>query len=251
MDYQVKLANFEGPLELLLLLIEEQKVDIYDIPIARVTEQYIQYLKTMGELDLDVTSEFLQVAAELMDIKARMLVPPEEPERASEGEEEADPREELVRRLLEYRQFKEAAGRLQAREETQGRLYPRLLAEAFDLNDGSVLLDGVTLEDLMHAFGQVMAVRDSAAEPPVHSVLREEVSIDQKVRELRRQLERGGGRLSFSQLFPATASRLEVVVTFLAILELIRLREIRASQSQPFDEITLQLERQGEAGHET
>ncbi|WPD20108.1 segregation and condensation protein A [Thermaerobacter composti] len=236
MAYTVRLDRFEGPLDLLLQLIERQEIDIHDIPIARITEQYLEHLEAMRRLDLEVTSEFVVLAAQLIEIKARMLLPPEPRAQEEEAAEEPDPREELVRRLLEYRRYKEAARYLSQLAEQHGGRYPRL-AEAIEPLAGELSgLEGVTLEDLVRAFATVLA---AARETPEVVVEPEEVTVAQQMDAILRLLAATAGPVTFRACFSGRATRLEVVVTFLALLELIRQGRVRVRQDRAFGEIVL------------
>lgn len=234
--YTIVLDVFEGPLDLLLHLITRQQLDIADIPIARVAEQYLTYLDAMAELDLEVASEFLVMAATLMELKARMLLPA--PQAPADGEEEAlDPRAELVARLMEYRRYKEAAQELARRQEAWNR---RVLRAGPGWEGGAAPpedagLDGLTLLDLLDAF---RAVLERAGPAAVRQVRRPEISLRQRMAELLRRLRRHKKGLPFSALFRGRRpSRTEVVVTFLALLECIRLGYVLVQQALPFAEI--------------
>ena len=235
MAYTVRLEQFEGPLDLLLQLIEKQEIDIHDIPIAKITEQYLAHLEQMRRMDLDVTSEFIVLAAQLIDIKARMLLPPE-PDPEAEEPEEPDPREALVRRLLEYRQFKEAARYLSELAETYGGRYPRLVEAVAPLAGDLKGLEGVTLDDLVRAFATILA---ALRETPEVVVRPEEVTVPEKMEAILGLLAATSGPVTFRACFSGQASRMEVVVTFLALLELIRLGRVRVRQDRTFGEIVL------------
>lgn len=228
MSYQVKLEVFEGPLDLLLHLIEEQKVDIYDIPIAKIAEAYLRYLAETPELDLESAGEFLLMAATLVHIKSRMLLPREEV--AEEGETSEDPRAQLVERLLEYKRYKEAALALGEREAAQQLVFGR----SGDLGPPSSPL-GLRLVDLLVAFQEVL--KRAEAEPPL-VVEREEVDIGERMALLLERLKEESP-IPFSSLFEKGSRRLEVIVTFLALLELLRQGLIRCRQSVPFGEIVI------------
>ena len=226
----VKLEKFEGPLDLLLHLIQRDEIDIRDIPIAHITQQFLHYLEMMRLLDLEVSGEFLVMAATLMRIKARMLLPVEEP---LEGEE-ADPREELVRRLLEYRQFKEAAGTLREREEKRGLLYERGFLPP-DENAGPLPLASVTLFDLLDALDRVLV---RLPEKSVFEMERQVFDIEDKM-ALLAGLAREAGRVSFEMVMSECTSRIEIIVSFLAVLELLRTGRMVAEQDEPFGPIWL------------
>jgi segregation and condensation protein A len=226
----VKLERFEGPLDLLLHLIKRDEVDIYDIPIAHITQQYLAYLDLIRSLDLEVAGEFLVMAATLMRIKARMLLPVVRPEE----EEPEDPREELVQRLLEYRQFKEAAGTLQAREAERRLLHERGMVPDED-EAGPLPLAPATLFDLLDALNRVLA---RLPERAIYEVQGEIFTIEEKMALIQRRLAEDR-TLSFGRLLESCRLRMEAIVTFMALLELMRLGEVRIVQSELFGDITL------------
>lgn len=231
MSYKVKLEVFEGPLDLLLYLIKKNELNIYDIPIAEITEQYLEYLELMRMLDLNIAGEFLVMAATLMHIKSKMLLPPEELEVLQE--EEADPREEFVRRLLEYKKFKEAASILQNLEEQRNEVFTRksgqsTLAEAGGFFEASLF-------DLITALTRVL--KDVSKET-FKDIVKDEFTVEGKVHDILHLLvERSV--LKLSELFKNAKNKSEIIATFLAVLELIRLREIVARQKVVFGEIEI------------
>ena len=235
-DYRVKLEVFEGPLDLLLHLIRKNEVDIYDIPIAPIVDQYLAYLDLLRSLDLDVAGEFLVMAATLAHIKSRMLLPPDE----TEGEEEGpDPRDELVQRLLEYQRYKEAAETLVSREVLGRDVFTR--GEASQEIAGAAAASGIP--ELAFAevgiFALLEALQDvlkRLGDESLHQVIRERISIAQKISELMNRM-RESETLAFDQLFTQVTSRIEVIALFLALLELIRLRILRAEQVDAFGPI--------------
>jgi segregation and condensation protein A len=231
MTYQVKLDMFEGPLDLLLHLIREHHLNILDIPIARITEEYLRYLALMQELDLDVAGEFLLMAATLIHIKSKMLLPPEE---AAEGEgiEEEDPRAELVDRLLEYKKFKEAAQTLGLLEAEQSLLHRRG-APAIELEVEGPL--SVSLFELMRAFRDVLRRVDVAA--PLE-ITPEELNVGQRIVILLDRLA-AESPLDFTSLFAGSTRRAEIIVTFLALLELLRRRLATARQTESMGPIMI------------
>lgn len=233
-EYKVQLDVFEGPLDLLLYLIRKDEVDIYDIPIERITNQYMQYIELMRMLDLNIAGEFLVMAATLMMIKSRMLLPPEE--RPELEEEEEDPRWDLVRQLVEYKKFKDAALHLESLEALQQDVFVRG-GEAVHLGPQSdVTLRDVSIFDLISAFGEVLK-RVKTEE--LQEIFAERVTVAEKIESVMLRL-REQGRIAFSQLFSGMVSRAEIVCTFLAILELIRLNQIIARQERAFGEIMLE-----------
>lgn len=252
MEISYKLEHFEGPLDLLLHLIEKNKVSIYDIPIVLITEQYLAYVNEMEEEDLDVVSEFLVMAATLLDIKSRMLLPAEEEE---SGEEE-DPRAELVRRLLEYKMYKYMARELEAREEeAEGAFYkaptiPKEVARYEPPVDLDQLLDGLTLARLQKIFDSVVKRKEDKVDPVrsnFGTIRKEPVSLEQRIGTVMRYA-REHRSFSFRQLLERQADRLEVVVTFLAILELMKVGKIQLTQDAAFEDMYIEtLEKEGES----
>lgn len=240
MAYQVRLEHFEGPLDLLLFLIREHEVDIYDIPISLVTQQYLQYLELLKLLDLEVGSEYLLMAATLLRIKSKMLLPrrPEE-----EEEETADPREELVQRLLEYRQFKEAAGVLNEHQDRNADVFYHPSAEHPDEDLNGVetldtrLAGNLNLWDLLQAFKFTL---DRAKDDFDRTVERETLSIEDRMDDILDHLKRQKS-LFFSALFQEDLSRSFLIITFLALLELIRQNRVVFEQTDTLGEIWLTL----------
>ena len=230
----IHLPVFDGPFDLLLHLIREEQVDIYDIPIARITAPYLDYLARMEELDLDIASEFLVMAATLLTIKARMLLPRQP---AEEGGEEEDARQELVHDLLEYVRFKEAAARMGELHEASSRLIRRPNEQELYVNLFSAEnpLAGKTLADLQRAFDRVL--QKAAKKETVLSIRREQVTLRDKLEQLFRLIHSRRQGLRFSDAFADCAGRMELVVTFLALLELIRQHTVRVSQDDQFGEI--------------
>ncbi len=240
MAYQVKLEHFEGPLDLLLFLIREHEVDIYDIPISLVTQQYLQYLELLKLLDLEVGSEYLLMAATLLRIKSKLLLPrrPEEDE-----EEAADPREELVQRLLEYRQFKEAAGVLNEHQDRNADVFYHPPVENWDEDMNGVetldtrLAGNLNLWDLLQAFKFTL---DRAKDDFDRTVERETISIEDRMENILDSL-RSRKNLFFSSLFQEDLSRSFLIITFLALLELIRQNRVVFEQTDTLGEIWLTL----------
>jgi segregation and condensation protein A len=229
---KVSLPLYEGPLDLLLDMIRKQKIDVYDIPIARITEQYLEYLRFIHELNIDVAGEFVFMAAQLIYIKSRMLLPPD-PD-AVEGED-TDPRAELVRRLLEYERFKNAAQ----------MLYQRELVEKVSWNNpGEVPFEdseiepqmAVTLYDLLLAFRDVVKRAESR---PMMEVSRDEFSIEQMMGYLLDRIVSAQRDVTLTEILPAINSRRGLITAFLALLELTRLKAIFIRQERPLGEINL------------
>lgn len=227
----IRLDAFEGPLDLLLHLIKREEIDIWNIPIAHITEQYLEYLEIMKELNINVAGEWLVMAATLIFIKSRMLLPPD-PVRESAAEDADDPRTELVYQLLEHQKFKNAAEMLYTREEVENAVWNRPPDEV--LEDGNDVI-AVTLFDLLHAFQEVVRRFESQR---VLEVAQEEVTIERKIEEIRRSFL-VHDTLTFSSFFTAASSKRLLIVTFLALLELVRLREIWLYQQKAFEEIQI------------
>ena len=246
-----KLEKFEGPLDLLLHLIDKNKVDIYDIPIVEITQQYLDYVSHLDREDLNIVSDFLVMAATLLDIKSRMLLPAEVNE---EGEEE-DPRSELVARLLEYKRYKMMALELQDMEEGaqfllfKGPTVPKEVAKYEPPVDLDNLLDGLTLARLQKIFDQVMKRREDKVDPirsTFGTIKKEPVSLETRIGSVM-QYARKHRKFSFRQMLERQTDKLDVVVTFLAILELMKIGKISLTQEHTFDDMYIEtLEPEGE-----
>ena len=235
MTYKVKLEVFEGPLDLLLYLIKKEEIDIYDIPVAKITDQYLEYLELMQLLDLGIAGEFLVMAATLMHIKSKMLLPPDETEGAEQEEE--DPRAELVRRLLEYKKFKEAASELAQKESHQKHFFARV-GPGIDVDKLPAAQDDffeASLFDLITAFTKVL--KDIPKEA-FHQVVKDEFTVSEKIHDILHMLV-DRSRIMFTELFKAAKNKFEIITTFLAILELIKIREVSVGQLTPFGDIEI------------
>ncbi len=233
-DYKVKLEIFEGPLDLLLFLIKRDEIDIHEISLERITKQYLEYLQAFKELNIDVAGEFVVMAANLIYIKSRSLLPVDQ-QPPEEDADEDDPRWDLIRQLIEYKKFKEAAEQLHVRELEQERIFTRD-GGANAIVDLPLRLGEVGIFQLINAF-QVVIKRVEARED-LQEIFGEHFSVSDKI-DIILQKVANGMRFRFSELFGDIASRVEIVVTFLALLELIRLKQVRASQPNPFDEIEI------------
>jgi segregation and condensation protein A len=229
---RIFLPLFEGPLDLLLYLIKREKIDIHDIPIAPITRQYMDYLDLMRELSLDVAGEFMVMAATLIHIKSKMLVPIE-PTEAAGDEEHVDPREELVQRLLEFQRYKEAAGVLHQQAQIRAAQWtrPDTVLPSFD-DAGEEMLEA-GLYDLIAAFRELLERRKALI---AHEVEREGPPVEERMEELLTMI-REGESLEFLDLFAALQTKAEMIVTFLALLELIRLKQVRVYQRGMFGPI--------------
>ncbi len=223
--YRVQLQNFEGPLDLLLFFIKRDELDIYDIPISYITEQFLKYIHFLEELDLNVASEFILMASTLMAIKAKMMLPRDQD--AFEEDPEADPRYELVQALLEYKRYREMAEELHVMDVQNRQLYYRGNRKADVLEpevDSGEVLRNITLYDLMAAFKKVMT--ESVREEVYHNVERVPTNIEEQSIYVIEHLSKTG-RQSFKELCSGLAHRIKIVVTFLAILELIKERTLQ------------------------
>lgn len=226
----IHLEAFQGPLDLLLHLIKKEEIDIWNIPIARITAQYLEYLQVMRDLNINVAGEWLMMAATLIFIKSRMLVPQENKEDEAQSEEEEDPRNELVYQLLEHQKFKNAAEMLYTREEVENAVWNKPPLDAIE--EGSEVV-AITLFDLLRAFHEVVERFESLR---VMEVQQEEVSIEQRIEDIRKRFL-VHDKLQFSSFFAEARSKRYLIVTFLALLELVRLKEIWLYQKKAFDEI--------------
>lgn len=240
MQYQIKIHNFEGPFDLLFHLIEKAEVDIYDIPIAQITNQYLEYIYKMESLDLDVASEFIVMAATLIQIKSKMLLPKEKNPLDELAADSDDPRAELVEQLLQYKKYKEAANILKDKEEENLGIYYKN-AEIIDDIDEDQMLLGISLNDLVQAFQNVLKRHEEYVthENLEQQVIREEVTIDEKVDYIRKTLSERNN-IYFNDLFISSRNKLDIIVTFLAVLELIKLREIKVFQVKAYCDILIE-----------
>lgn len=236
MPYIVSLKQFDGPLDLLLTLISNAKVDIHDIFVSEITEQYLESMKLVDELDMDSASEFLQMAATLLEIKSRAMLPkPPKPE--EEGE--LSPEEALIRQLEEYRQFKEVSQRMHQLEEDARALMTKL-PEEYPLPPPNIEITGLTLEKLFKAYQKVLAraeQAEAAERMASREIKRDAFTVGDCMVRITRRLR--GGAFRFSELFEENYTRQEVVTMFMALLELIKLNRIHVSQETAYDEILL------------
>ncbi|PLT34819.1 segregation/condensation protein A [Bacillus sp. V5-8f] len=240
--YKIKIDAFEGPMDLLLHLINRLEIDIYDIPMAEITEQYVGYIHAMKELELDVASEYLVMAATLVAIKSKMLLPKHEEDFHEDNGEgfgyEEDPRDELVEKLLEYRKYKNAAHEFKALEEERNLVFtkpPSDLSEFSQADDSARVDLNISLYDMLGAFQKLLR-RQKLQKPLFTKVARQEISIEKRMNEIVADLRAFGGRKAFFELFP-NPDKEHIVVTFLAVLELMKLGEIYVDQAGNFSEI--------------
>lgn len=245
MGIPVKLGVFEGPLDLLLHLIEKNKIDIYDIPIVEITDQYMEYIHAMEEEDLGVMSEFMVMAATLLDIKCRMLLPREVNE---EGEEE-DPRAELVEKLLEYKMYKYMSYELRDKMDEAANVYykpptiPEEVIQYREPADPAELLEGITLERLNAVYKSVIRRQEDKIDPirsKFGKIEKEEVSLSDKMLQIK-EFAGTHRKFSFRSLLEKQCSRVQVIVTFLSVLELIKMGHIHVEQENLFDDISIEV----------
>ena len=247
-DYNVNLEVFEGPLDLLLYLIRRDEVDIYDIPIESITRKYVAYLDTMRMLDLNIAGEFLVMATTLMIIKSRMLLPPAARKTDDDGaqEEWMDPRMELVRQLIEYKKFKDAAGALAAREMIQGEIFAFGGESGYvpdETETASFSLGEIGLFDLLSAFQSVL---EKVPDEPFGHLDEIRWTVPDKMDAILHLVKESAEGVRFMELFDAISPRGEIIITFLALLELLRLRQVVARQNQAFHDIMILVAEAGE-----
>lgn len=232
--YTIKLQDFEGPLDLLLFFIKRDELDIYDIPIARITKEFLGYLHYMRELDLEIAGEFLVMAAELMQIKVKMLLPPEPGQT-----EETDPRTNLVMRLIEYKRFKEVAEGMRVKEAQEMQVHYRGYFDADERNvpeeTAGDLVRDVTFFDLISSFKFAM---DRIPKKFVHEIIRLNVTIDEQIAYIVDFFSRRS-EATFYELIQDMTDRIRMVVTFIALLEVIRMKQVIVRQSEPFGDVSI------------
>jgi segregation and condensation protein A len=243
-DYKVRLEVFEGPLDLLLYLIKRDEVDIYDISIERITKEYLEFMNTFQTLNIELAGEFIVMAATLLYIKSRTLLPRDQ-QLPEDDAEEDDPRWDLIRQLVEYKKFKEAAERLRERESLQEALFPRSPVVPELAPAENLLVEEVGIFDLIRAFQKVLKRLETKPED-LREIFEENFTVGDKIESIMRRTA-DGVPLRFEELFGETASRTEVVVTFLAMLELIRMKQLRVRQEGNFEEIWIERAPAGEA----
>jgi segregation and condensation protein A len=230
--YQVRLEIFEGPLDLLLHLIHKNELDILNIPIALITEQYLEYLKLMKVLNLDIAGEYLLMASTLLYIKSKMLLPTPSEEDEEEG---VDPRAELIRRLLEYQKYKEASSELEKRPMLDRDVFIRSASSERDDPEEEEILEA-SLFELVEAFRRIL---ERVTTEAFHEVILDRLTVEEKVQEILSLLQREKRSMAFHFLFPEEASRRVIIITFLAILELVKMKLVRIFQLAPFENIRI------------
>lgn len=232
-SYTVKTEIFEGPFDLLLFFIERDELDIYDIPIAKITDDFLAYIKELESLDLDVASEFILVAASLMRIKAKMLLPRKE---LDEEGNEIDPREELTRRLLEYKRYKEILDEMQSLEADRAQMFKRgnhsqELKEIATKALVDLELESLSLYKLLNTFKQVMQRYENVSNKTVHKIVKFKYTVRDQQKFITSKI-RKSGKTRFESLFNELENRVHAIVTFLALLELLNLQEVKITQGE-------------------
>jgi segregation and condensation protein A len=241
MKYKIKLPYFEGPLDLLLFFVKRDELNIYDIPIAKITKEFLEYIHLMQILDLEVASEFIVMASTLMQIKAKMLLP--KPEVEGEEEEE-DPRAELARRLAEYKKFKELAFEFSKMEDEAGKFFYRgyFKNDARDyFEEDEEFLKDVSLFDLLTAFKRAL---EGARETVYHEIETQNYKVEDEMENILNRLK-FKRRFSFNEIIDSYVEKARIIVAFLALLELARLKKIRISQEEVFGELIIEDASQG------
>src|SRR5262245_15743954 len=234
-DYKVRFEVFEGPLDLLLYLIKKEEVDIYEVNLTTLATQFIQYIETMRLLDLEIAGEFLVMAATLMYIKSRELLPVDQQVQVEGDDDGEDPRWELIRQLVEYKKFKDAAAKLSVLEARQEDVFPRVPGK-LEFETETPARNEASLFDLLNAVNAVLQRFNQR--PEQRDIFEDKWSVSEKIEFLLRAISEHSS-LRFSELFESVTSRSEVVVTFLALLELIRLKQLVAVQTEAFAEIVI------------
>ena len=234
-EYKVQFEVFEGPLDLLLYLIKKEEVDIYEVNLTQLASRFIEHIETMRLLDLDIAGEFLVMAATLMYIKSRELLPKDQQVEVEGEDEGEDPRWELIRQLVEYKKFKDAAAKLQELEHRQEGIFPRLPPKLEFERDPSVKAEA-SIFDLVNAVTNIL--KRFSEKEDLREIFEDKWSVSEKIELLRHRISQTT-RLKFSEMFADATSRTEVVVTFLAMLELIRMKVLVALQSEDFGDIEL------------
>ncbi|MCY6483775.1 segregation/condensation protein A [Clostridium aestuarii] len=243
MPLNIKIENFEGPFDLLLHLIKKNEMDVYDIKIHEITAQYLRYINNMREIDLEVTSEFIVIAATLLEIKSKMLLPKASKE--EDSEDENDPRKELISKLLEYKKFKLVADFLKEKEEQSGITFkkkPEIIEEKKEKEDNKDILKDITILELFNIYNDLITRYNNKMN--TENVIEKEIPLDKfkvedKMIEISKQLAKNK-RMKFSNFIYESSSKIETVVAFLALLELIKLRAISAIQENSFNEIFIE-----------
>jgi segregation and condensation protein A len=235
-EYKVQFEVFEGPLDLLLYLIKKEEVDIYEVNLTKLATQFIAHIDLMREFDLEIAGEFLVMAATLMYIKSRELLPVDQQVAVEDEDVGEDPRWELIRQLVEYKKFKDAAAKLQEREAEQENIFPRLPGK-IEFAAAPTARPGVSIFDLLNAVNVVLQ-RFAKIESSAREIYEDKWTVSEKIESILKILS-GRSGVRFAELFESAASRAEVICTFLALLELIRLKQLACTQPEAFEEIEI------------
>jgi len=235
-EYKVKFEVFEGPLDLLLYLIKKEEVDIYEVNLTKLATQFIEYVEVMRLLDLEIAGEFLVMASTLMYIKSRELLPKDLQVQTEDEDEGEDPRWELIRQLVEYKKFKDAAAQLQVREIEQENIFPRLPIKPDFSQPAVAVKPDVSLFDLLNAVTAIL--KRITQREDLRDIFEDKWSVSEKIEQLNKIISEKSS-VKFSELFASATSRSEVVCTFLALLELIRMKQLVCAQSEDFGEIEI------------
>ena len=247
-DYKVKFEVFEGPMDLLLYLVKKEEVDIYEVNLTKIAREFIEYVDLMREFDIEIAGEFLVMASTLVYIKSKELLPVDQQVTVEDDDEGEDPRWELIRKLVEYKKFKDAADKLETLEHRQEDVYPRLPAkQAFEMPEDRGPRVEVSIFDLINAVNDVIK-RVEERNASGEEIFDEQFTVAEKITAIRERIL-AGQSFNFAELFAEAAGRNEVVATFLAMLELIRLRQIKITQDDAFSEIMI-TEGEGDDGLE-
>ena len=241
-NYKVEIDAFQGPMDLLLHLIEKAQIDIYDIPINDITDQFIKHVYQMGEINLEVASDFLVMAATLIEIKSKMLLPNENAATELQMEmEELDPRVELVRRLVEYKKYKNASQELRSFEKIQSQVYYKPKEDLFEYEDELFNMEGLDPEALLKSIIKILGrKRSSEISLSINEIQREEYTLEECIEDIKNLLEKDS-KLNFSDLINPDITKKEIIVYFLSILELIRMKFINVDQEEDFSDLIISI----------
>lgn len=239
-NYKIEIDAFQGPMDLLLHLIEKAQIDIYDIPINDITDQFIKYIYKMGELNLEVASEFLVMGATLVEIKSKMLLPQETVDIGLQLEmEEVDPRAELVRRLVEYKKYKNLSMKLRLLEETQAKVYYKPKEDLSDYEDEIIEFHGLDVEVLLKSINKIIKRRNKLENSlNISEIQKDEFTLEESILDIKSMLEIDT-KLKFSSLIYKNTSKKQIIVYFLSVLELIRMKFINVIQEKDFSDLII------------
>ncbi len=240
MDYKIAIEAFEGPMDLLLHLIDKAEIDIYDIPISLIAEQFLDYIAQMEELNLDVASEFLVMAATLLEIKSKLLIPSRENfENAQLEMEEADPRAELVRRLVEYKKYKGIAEDFRILETIHSKVYYKPKEDLMDLEDEKFELEGLNIDLLLKSLNNIIKKRNSENRVlDISEIQRDEYTLEECIKDITQRLQIDKA-LTFSSLLGKDSTRKEIITYFLSVLEMIRMKYVYVRQDEDFSDLII------------